>query len=218
MPLANKLFTFSKKHVRVVATACLVFGGAGAAQAENCMESDPTYWSSENRLPIYEDLMTLMACQANATPVEGQKLNDTSACNWFLTRALERAYGVTDFVPEDDAQWISANEIVQRVRSSDMWTKLGNASDQNVLIEAAEGARNGQPVIAVRAGDPHGHVALVLAGPLSRSSSWDLDVPNSASFTYSPDKIVDKAYVGCKLSYAFGSKDGVEIFWRLKAR
>lgn len=180
------------------------------------MDVDPTYWQGINRLPIYDQLMPLLACQKNATAKEGQMLIDTSACNWFLSRALKMAYNIDDFIPRQKDEWLSANTIYDYVSSSSEWSNLGSANDQKVLSDAAAGAENGQPVIAVRKGNPHGHVALVLGGPLTYSSNWKMKVPNSASFFLSANKIVNRAYVGCKLSYAFDTNDAVEIFWRVK--
>jgi hypothetical protein len=189
-----------------------------AAAAENCMSADPVYWQEGRRLPEYDTLMSLMACKADATPVEGNQLNDTSACNWFLSRALEKLYGVTDFIPVGDDEWLNANAIYDHVQSDPNWSRLGLASDQTVLADAAQGAANGQPVIAARKGQPNGHVALILPGELLPSDHWHLNVPNSASFFLDEDKTVVKAYVGCRLSWAFKNPDSVEIFWRLKAQ
>lgn len=196
----------------------LALGPVRAVRAANCMDADPVYWQDGRRLPQYDTLMSLMACQANATPTEGTQLNDTSACNWFLSRALEKLYGVKDFVPAGDAEWLSANAIYDHVRGDPNWSRLGSASDPAVLADAAQGAANGQPVIAASKGNPHGHVALILPGELLPSGSWNQKVPNSASFFLDETRTVAKAYVGCKLSWAFTSPNGVEIFWRLKAQ
>jgi hypothetical protein len=196
----------------------VVFAPLRAVSAANCMDADPVYWQDGRRLPQYDTLMSLMACQANAAPVEGTQLNDTSACNWFLSRALERLYGVKDFIPVGDDEWLSANAIYDQVQNDPNWSRLGPASDQAVLANAAQGAANGQPVIAASKGNPNGHVALILQGELLTSGSWHLNVPNSASFFLDNNRTVGRAYVGCKLSWAFESPNGVEIFWRLKAQ
>jgi hypothetical protein len=107
------------------------------------MDADPAYWQEGRRLPEYDTLMSLMACQADATPIEGTQLNDTSACNWFLSRALEQLYGVKDFVPV--GEWLSANAIYDHVQNDPNWSRPGPASDQAVLADAAQGAANGQP-------------------------------------------------------------------------
>jgi hypothetical protein len=185
----------------------------------NCMSSDRTYWQDNTKLPAYARLMQLMACQGGATAIEATQLNDTSACNWFLSRALEKLYGIRDFVPVHADEWLSANAIHDYVATHpDTWRRLGNAEDQQILAEAAAGAANGQPVIAVKRGTPSGHVALVLPGPLTPSAQWKLRVPNSASFFLNNQRVVEKAYVGCKLSYAFSGPEGVELFWRLKKK
>jgi hypothetical protein len=57
---------------------------------------------------------------------------------------------------------------------------LGPANEQTNLNEAAAAVCDGRPVIVVRVSkEQHGHVAMTLPGPLTRSTSWSLDVPNS---------------------------------------
>lgn len=203
--------------VRCLLSATALIIGSQSVRA-NCMDTDTTYWTGANRLPQYDTLVSLLACQAGATAKEEATLIDTSACNWFLSKALSVLYNVSDFAPDTAHNWLSANDIYDYVSAGGNWSKLGDATDQEVLADAAQGAANGQPVIAVIKGNPHGHVALVLPGPLTQSGNWGLKVPNSASFFLDENKTVKKAYVGCKLSYAFADPDGVEIYWRLKAQ
>ncbi len=93
------------------------------------------------------------------------------------------------------------------------------ANVQSVLNDAAAGAADAQPVIAIITGDPHGHVALVLPGQPAPSTTWKstagvpLKAPNSAAFSLNN---INKAYVSCRLSAAFSDPSNVEIWWRLK--
>jgi hypothetical protein len=185
---------------------------AGQAAA-GCMDTDNSFWLSASSQPTYDKLMSTMACPVDADQSTGTQV-DAVACNYFVAKALDTLYGVKDFTPDVSGHWLTADEIVAYVRShSDSWAKLGMANDQGVLNDAANGAANGQPVIAAITGDPHGHVALVLGGDLKPSTNWKLNVPNSAAFKLAD---VDKAYVFCRLSFAFHSPDGVEIYWRVK--
>jgi hypothetical protein len=201
---------FSRNSLYGLLAAAWVFNQAVAG----CMDTDTELWkteSSEQEL-TYQQLMELMACPVDSDAVSGS-LSDQTACNYFIAMALNKLFKVNDFLPEGD-KWPTANEIAEYVEThDDKWEKLGRAEDQSVLNEAAAGAANGQPVIAVRQGADHGHVAIILPGELRYSSNWKMDVPNSASFLLGN---VDKAYVFCRLSFAFHEPDDVEIYWRLK--
>ena len=84
-----------------------------------------------------------------------------SDCSGFV-KAVSSALGVTTFQPDDNA-----DSIMDKLRSGD-WTALevGNGlmaktqADAGVLVVAGlKGAEQVQP-------DPHGHVVVVVAGPL----------------------------------------------------
>ncbi len=187
----------------------IVFSQCSTAFA--ACESTDGYWSEENRLPAYDDLMSFFQCKPYET-VE-KILNDRSACNWFLTRSLEKIYGYNEFTPERSG-WKTANQIATIVENSSDWTAIGPASDQAALISAAKYAKENYAVIATSRGSVHGHVALVLPGPLKYSGSWKLKVPNSASQRLDH---VNKSYAGCKLSWAWSSPANVKLF-RLEKR
>ncbi|WP_363799840.1 hypothetical protein ABU614_06945 [Lysobacter firmicutimachus] len=182
-----------------------------AAYAAGCADTEPYYWQGGRRLAVYDKLVPLMTCRDYGNSVE-QAMADATACNWFVGRALHTGFGVIDFTPEGDG-WKSANEIAAHVATSSDWILLGSASEQAVLNDAGEAASAGRPVIAVASGNPHGHVALILGGPLSASGGWGgRMVPNSASlFIHKPAS----GYVGCKLSYAFAAPMGIKIYKRL---
>jgi hypothetical protein len=188
----------------VIAGACFALATGASA---NCMQDEPYYWQGERLLPLYGKLMPFMTCKDYGNKIE-TALSDQTACNWFLARGLEAAYGYKDFTPERSG-WKTANEIATFVSSSPRWEKLGTASNQSALKKAAAIAAAGHAVIATQRGDPHGHVALILPGPLSASGSWALQTPNSASFFIGRS---DRSYVGCKLSYAFQNPSGVELY------
>lgn len=185
-----------------------------------CMDTDNAMWSSAEEQATRDQLMELMACPVESDTLTASQI-DQVACNWFVAEALHRLYGVEDFTDSTNGHWLTANEIADYVRSNDNWSDLGPANSQSVLEDAAQGAGNGQPVIAVLAGDPHGHVAIILPGALKTAtkapwgdgSGGQLKVPNSAAFSLNN---VSVAYVGCRLSAAFSDPAGVEIFWRLK--
>jgi hypothetical protein len=184
------------------------------------MDTDNRFWiGTPGQRATYDKLMGFMSCPADIDKDEGRQI-DAVACNWFVAKALNELYGVDDFGPKTQGKWLTANEIATWIRKHpDQWTKLGQANEQSTLNDAASGASNQQPVIAVMQGDPHGHVALVLPGALQVSTTWKdataatLKVPNSAAFSLNN---VNKAYVFCRLSAAFSDPSKVEIYFRQK--
>jgi hypothetical protein len=185
-----------------------------APAVAGCMDTDNQFWLGKTGdRTTYDRLMKLMACPADAEKDEGRQI-DAIACNWFVAKAIDELFGIKDFRSSGDGRWLSANEIVTWVRGHpSTWSKLGNADDQATLDNAAQGTKNGQLVIATLTGDPHGHVALILAGEQKFSSTWSRLVPNSAAFSLNN---VNKAYVFCRLSAAFSNPSEVEIYWRVK--
>ena len=193
------------KRIAVVIGA-LLLGASSAAQAANCMDTgEGAAWKA--RYPaIYAKLMTYFACEDTSDP---------TACNVFVAKAAEDVYGVTDF-KRADGSYMTANTIMDFVHGNSGWSKLGMATSQSVLNDAAAGAED-HLIIAVMSNQPHGHVALVLPGsPLTASDysgTWKLKTPNSASAFLGN---ASKAYVFCRLSWAFSDPTKVELWWRPK--
>ncbi|MCM0001110.1 MAG: hypothetical protein NBV68_17195 [Erythrobacter sp.] len=190
----------------LLAGAALVGPAAQAAPAD-CMSTDPAMWlTSDAQRALRTRLMGYFVCPDDA--VNGP-LADRVACNYFAGKVIADLYGFDDFALPGGG-WMTANAIASEAASNPAWRRIGGASDQAALTAAARAATAGRPVIAVKTGSP-GHVALVLPGDVKRSGTWDRDVPNSASFSLDN---VDKAYAFCRLSYAFGSANGVILYER----
>jgi hypothetical protein len=142
-----------------------------------------------------------------------EPIDDRSPCNIFLARALDRVYGIKEFGdPTRPASVMRANEIADYVAArTDLWVPLGTGDKQDSLNQAQEYANRSKAIIAVwknpEANRP-GHVALILPGQLSTSTSWQLRVPNSASFSL--DRPRD-SYVGGPLSKAFGAGKKAQV-------
>jgi hypothetical protein len=135
--------------------------------------------------------------------------NDSSPCNRFAGQALEKVYGVSDF--KNGSGYLSANGIVAYlVVNSPPWKEVGRASSQEALGIAQKNANEGSPVVAVRPGPgkTSGHVALVIPGKSTWSASWNLSVPNSASFFHNDPK---RSYVGKGLSHAFKAAVNADV-------
>jgi hypothetical protein len=185
---------------RIAVMVSLLLGVSGAAQAATCMDNgEGAAWKA--RYPaIYTSLMSYFTCV---------DASDPTACNVFVARAAEGIYGVTDF-RNADGTYMSANTIMDYVHASPTWSRLGMADSQATLNDAAAGAED-HLIIAVMSDQPHGHVALVLPGDPQPSGNWHRNVPNSAS-AFLGD--VSRAYVFCKLSWAFQDPARVELWWR----
>jgi hypothetical protein len=200
----------TKKLAIAVATLLVAAHDASAAPGD-CMNVDPPGWkTTPGQQALYDRLVQYMSCPSD--DVASGLLADKVACNYFVGKALSDVYGITDF-STGSGTWLLANQILKYVQTHPAtWSKLGNANSQAVLDDAAQGATNGQAVIAVAAGTP-GHVALILPGTPKASGGWGLRAPNSAAFSLGH---VENAYVFCRLSFAFSDPAKVEIYWRAK--
>lgn len=187
----------------VIAIGVLMLGFSSATQAaEHCMTTNEGAAWKAKYPDTYTKLMGYFTCQDPGDPV---------ACNVFVARAADGVYGVTDF-KRADGTYMTANTIMDFVKTNPTWSKLGMANSQSVLNDAAAGAED-HLIIAVMSDQPHGHVALVLPGDPMYSGNWKLNVPNSASAFLGN---VDKAYVFCRLAWAFSVPSKVELWWRPK--
>lgn len=149
-------------------------------------------------------------------------IDDRTACNRFVGRALEVLFDNHDFKNAGD--YMLANDIVSGLQQPGNlgWTKIGVATDQFVLEQAQRYANEGRPVVAGRLGlkkkdgsRGDGHVALVIPGTLQKVGfagdySWGgLQTPNSASFFIDrPDLI----FAGCPLSAVWRRPNDVGLF------
>ncbi|MCH2235370.1 MAG: hypothetical protein MK078_14050 [Crocinitomicaceae bacterium] len=154
---------------------------------------------SDASLAILEGLMEdYIECKENET--------EERECNHFTAEAICRFYEVDDF--EQDGEYVSYREIKDIVTlNGGTWEPIGLADSQENLDAAQNTANNGTATIAF---DPTktNHVAIILPGSTQKSSSWDLDVPNSASFfVHKADGYVNKA-----LSYSFRSSEGIILY------
>ena len=127
---------------------------------------------------------------------------DNNRCSRFIGQALNTVYKVNDFYSPKLNRYMAVNEIADFLKGSDKWTLLGHAYEQKVLTSAQENANGKKAVVAVYVNAAGvGNVVIVTPGALQKSGSWNLDVPNSASFFASQP---DKSFVDKGLSFAFG--------------
>jgi hypothetical protein len=143
----------------------------------------------------------------------------SSACNIFVGRVLERVYGVKDFVvtpPDPTRKFYRANEVATLLQAGvwKKWTDLGTADAQAVLINAKSQADAGRLVIALWRnpdGAQPGHMALVGPGPLTASAKWRVSTPVAAQFHL--ETPADN-WMGKPLACSFGSdKKGAVHLW-----
>ena len=202
--------------VLIFLIATVFFCGTINASNAGCMDTDNQLWLSSSNKGTYDKLMSLMACPAEIDSDTGRQI-DAVACNYFVSVALQRLYSISDFTPAaNGGKWLNANQIAEYVRAHpDVWSDLGSGDSQQTLSDAEAGAELNQPTIAIMKGNPHGHVAIILPGKLQPSTTWGLNVPNSAAFSLNN---VSKAYVFCRLSAAFSDPKQVEIYWRVKSQ
>lgn len=150
----------------------------------------------------------LFQCIDTSDPTQN-KLIDATACNWFVGKSLETVWNFSDFKNGDG--YFTANELADGLANGQFshWTSIGSGDQQESNDTAAIRTDTGNPVIAAwRSGGPTGHVALIIPGGLAYSSSWALNVPRSASISLDN---IDLAYIGCRLSNAFGADKKGEV-------
>lgn len=129
-------------------------------------------------------------------------------CNVFVGQAISDMFGIDDFKQNGSATgFYDANTIVTNLFTiwSDKWENLGTGDSQDALGKAQDAANSNRCVIAVwqnpTSGAP-GHLALILPGQLSASTSWGLNVPNAANFAMNAPSL---NFVCDKLSRGFGA-------------
>jgi hypothetical protein len=158
--------------------------------------SSPT--ASAKALSISK-LGQFLKCEAN------DPLNDQSPCNTFASRSLESIYGVTDFKVVNGH--MSANKMADFIETNKQWVSIGNVYDLDNNLCAQALSNQAYPVIAIKKGTDHGHVALIIPGEPAISPTWGFLVANSASFLiHKPDK----AYINGMLSKAFQPNDAMD--------
>jgi hypothetical protein len=157
-------------------------------------------------------------------------IDDRTACNVFLGRALELLFSNTDF--KVGGGYMVANDIANglEVPGNAGWTKIGLATNQGSLSRAQDLANSGKPVVAARLGRQDGavrhagHVVLIIPGTAQKydfddivngnpvAFAWgDLVTPNAASFFLDRP---DKFFLGCPLSATWQKPDGVGLYYK----
>jgi hypothetical protein len=125
-----------------------------------------------------------------------------SPCNKFLGESLNTVYRINDFYSQSLGRYMVAAEIAKYVKSSEQWSLLGPGYDQKTLTQAQAHANARKAVVAVyMSSSGGGHVVLITPGTLQSSGSWELSVPNAASFFLSQP---DRSFINKGLSFAFG--------------
>ena len=139
-----------------------------------------------------------------------ESAENTLQCKFFIAKAIEEYYGVSDFKVNDE--YIDYEKIKDAVETSPQWTKLGAASDQNVLNAAQKNANEGKAVLAIKTDEEYGHVVLILPGQLEKAPSWEgLSCPKVASFFMIPSL---QPFVNRSIAYAWKNPTGIFIYAR----
>ena len=130
-------------------------------------------------------------------------------CNWYVGDALTTVYKINDFYSKEQGRHMLVSEISEFLKDSKQWTLLGRAYEQKALDEAQKYANASKAVVAIYLNEEGlGTLSLILPGELKPSGTWELKVPNSASFLTSEP---GKSYVDERLSYAFVRSQMIKI-------
>ncbi|OSI74429.1 hypothetical protein BSZ21_05840 [Bradyrhizobium canariense] len=201
-----------RKFLWIILTCCGVTQVYGTPTT--CETSEQSLWNASLINQALESkLATLFQCIDTSDPTE-YKLRDATACNWFVGKSLETVWNFSDF--KNGGGYFTANELADRLSQGvfSHWKAIGSGDQQEANDTAAMRAADGNPVVAAwQSNGPTGHVALIIPGGLAFSSSWGVNVPRSASISLND---IDAAYIGCRLSNAFGAnkKSEVQYYYR----
>src|SRR5437016_5068379 len=192
-------------------TAAALINSAAAFPVSQCETRPNRPARTPAETTTISKLSVLQQCRA--------AIDDRTACNVFLGRALELLFASTDF-KTGGGGYMLANDIasgLENTGASMGWSKIGLATEQSALNNAQAAANSGKAVVAAKkgrvdaAGVTHpGHVVLIIPGAAQRYDFDDtvnghavafrwgtLVAPNSASFFLDRP---DKFFIGCPLS------------------
>lgn len=172
---------------------CIVFFSAAEAQQINAK------WKSELEASMKE----FMVCKDTS-------INGVNPCSKYSGQSVATVYKLDDFYSDKYDRYLTGSEMAKFIKSSDKWEQLGVSLLKDVLEKAQDAANKNIATVAVYSDDKGiGHVAIVLPGELSKSGTWGLDVPNSASFFVNEK---GESYIGKGLSYGFRNMKRNRIF------
>jgi hypothetical protein len=214
----NKRSSFVRFAVTIIAIPAwlqLPTNPTMALDVTNCEQRPGRPQATPAETQAVQKLIPLRQCKA--------PIDDRTACNVFLGRALEILYGNKDF--KVGPGYMLANDIVNGLETPGNagWSKIGMASDQPALDKAQEFANHSRPVVAARSGQRKpdgtvgpGHVALILPGTSEMYNfdgfDWgNLKVPNSASFFLDRP---DRFFAGCPISAVWKKPEGVALYYK----
>ncbi len=137
-----------------------------------------------------------------------QNSTNRNDCRNNSTKMIAEFYNITDF-KNASGEYVVYDSIQSIIKKSDNWTKLGKASNQEVLVKAQAAANNGNATIAIDMSEKYGQVAMIIPGNLTNSLAWKLQVPNTAALV---NYDASKSFMNKPLSYAFKSTENIVLF------
>ncbi|PTX61001.1 hypothetical protein C8N46_105157 [Kordia periserrulae] len=129
-------------------------------------------------------------------------------CRNSISKMITEFYNIGDFRAKDGG-FVIYDSIQPIVKKSNDWVKLGAASNQEVLEKAQQAANEGKATLAIDVSETYGQVAMIIPGKLTKSASWELQVPNAAALVNYDAK---KSFMEKSLSYAFKSAENIVIY------
>jgi hypothetical protein len=129
-------------------------------------------------------------------------------CRNSITKMITEFYNIGDFRAKDGG-FVIYDSIQPIVKLSNDWVKLGAASNQEVLDKAQQAANEGKATLAIDVSETYGQVAMIIPGKLTKSGSWNLQVPNAAALV---NYDAEKSFMDKSLAYAFKSAENIVLF------
>lgn len=129
-------------------------------------------------------------------------------CRNSITKMITEFYNIGDFRAKDGG-FVIYDSIQPIVKRSNDWVKLGAASNQEVLDKAQQAANKGKATLAIDVSETYGQVAMIIPGKLTKSGSWNLQVPNAAALV---NYDAEKSFMDKSLAYAFKSAENIVLY------
>ncbi|KAB8154149.1 hypothetical protein EZY14_006850 [Kordia sp. TARA_039_SRF] len=198
-----------QKIVTLIAAVLLLVACKNDTKSKKSTSQKETPAKAETKevtLPTNQEqfLLTTIAyfkqCKAEST-----NRND---CRNSITKMITEFYNIGDFRAKDGG-FVIYDSIQPIVKRSNDWVKLGAASNQEVLDKAQQAANEGKATLAIDVSETYGQVAMIIPGKLTKSGSWNLQVPNAAALV---NYDAEKSFMDKSLAYAFKSAENIVLY------
>jgi hypothetical protein len=160
--------------------------------------------SKHPKLNIADVMAEFKACKDTASTKH--------TCKTFVAKAINGNFEISDFNNlEKEGEYIEYDKIIEVVKSSDKWKKIGEATEQGALDYFQKSANENKAVLAISTVSGQSNIAIGVPGEQVKSTSWGVSCPTVAIFF--PNR-PNKSFIGKTMNYAWGKPDGIALYFR----